>query len=257
MPEGIPYFSVIIPAFNAECTIIKCVQSVLAQTFIDFEIIIINDGSTDGTKSLLQNFCKKFSNIKIFHQDNEGVSSARNVGLALSTGEYIAFLDADDFWYPNKLNDYYLSIENHQPDLLYSNYTLVHRKSRDERMVQSPSQLTRELLLQKNWIGMSTAVVRRSALQGVRFRPLGHEDYDFWLQVFSVHPTGVKAVRVSDEPLSYYNVGRKSVSSNKLRSARWHWNVLCLHEQKYHLRLFYFFSYAVRGVSKSVTYKIK
>lgn len=253
MPEGIPYFSVIIPAFNAERTIIECVESVLTQSFIDFEIIIINDGSTDGTKSVLQKFCKKFSNVKIVHQDNEGVSSARNVGLALSIGEYIAFLDADDFWYPNKLNEYYVSIKNHQPDLLYSNYTSVHRKSREERMVQSPSQLTRELLLQKNWIGMSTAVVRRSALHGVRFRPLGHEDYDFWLQVFSVHPRGVKAVRVGDEPLSFYNVGQKSVSSNKLLSARWHWNVLCLHEQKYALRLFYFLSYAIRGVSKLVT----
>lgn len=256
MPEDNPFFSVIIPVFNAELTIVECVQSVLAQTFVDFEIIIINDGSNDETKTLLEDFCKVFSKIKIFHQDNQGVSSARNVGLTLSAGEYIAFLDADDFWYPNKLNEYYVSIKKQQPDVLYSNYTLVHRKSRGERLVQSPLQLNRALLLQKNWIGMSTAVVRRSALRGARFKPLGHEDYDFWLQVFSVPPRGVKAIRVSDEPLSLYYVGRQSVSSNKLRSALWHWKVLCLHERKYSFRLFYFLSYAVRGVSKCVTFAV-
>lgn len=249
MTEGAPFFSVIIPVFNAEDSICKCIQSVLDQTFSNFEIIIIDDGSHDRTKKFLQRFDKKAFNIKIVHQDNQGVSFARNVGLELSSGDYIAFLDADDFWLPQKLTEYFTTIEKHKPDILYSNYTAVHSESKIELLVESPPQLTRKMLLQNNWIGMSTAVVRRGTVKAIRFRKLGHEDYDFWLQIFS-QGSNILAVRVGDEPLCLYQVGSKSVSSNKLRAACWHWKVLRLHERIYFLRLFYFLVYALRGITK-------
>ena len=84
--------SVIIPVYNGEKYISECIESVLKQTFRDFEIIVINDGSTDNTAEI----CRKFKNIRYFYQENKGVSKAREKGLQVSKGEYITFIDSDD-----------------------------------------------------------------------------------------------------------------------------------------------------------------
>ena len=93
--------SVVIPAYNAENTIEKCINSVLNQTFKDFEIVVVNDGSEDSTGKILNNYIC-FSNIKVVNQDNGGVSKARNIGINCSDGEYLFFLDSDD-WIDDKL----------------------------------------------------------------------------------------------------------------------------------------------------------
>jgi len=91
-----PTISVVVPAYNAESTILKTITSVQQQTFADFELIIINDGSTDGTLELLSTL--EDSRLKIFSYENGGLSVARNRGISQATGEFIAFLDADDLW---------------------------------------------------------------------------------------------------------------------------------------------------------------
>ena len=100
-----PYFSIIIPVYNKETFIQNTLQSVLRQTFSDFEIVIINDGSTDKSESIILSF--QDNRIRYFLKENEGVSSARNLGIAKSNGQYICFLDADDYWYPNFLKTFY------------------------------------------------------------------------------------------------------------------------------------------------------
>lgn len=96
-----PFFSVIIPAYNAGSFIEFTLQSVYKQSFTNFEIIVINDGSTDNTRDILDT--QTDSRIKIVHQKNSGVSTTRNRGIQLAQGEYLAFLDADDIWLPNHL----------------------------------------------------------------------------------------------------------------------------------------------------------
>lgn len=91
-----PKVSVIIPVYNAENYIDQCVRSVLAQTFTDFELLLIDDGSTDGSGIICDNFVQKDTRIKVFHKANSGVSSARNQGLESAMGEWIVFLDSDD-----------------------------------------------------------------------------------------------------------------------------------------------------------------
>ncbi len=93
----IPLVSVIVPAFNAERTICKCMDSILKQTLQEIEIIVVNDGSTDKTTEILQEYGKKYENSKIIHKANGGVSAARNDGLKIATGKYIAFVDSDDY----------------------------------------------------------------------------------------------------------------------------------------------------------------
>ncbi|MHC0445698.1 glycosyltransferase family 2 protein [Flavobacterium sp. 3-218] len=97
------FFSVVIPLYNKVDHIENTVKSILGQTFIDYEIIIINDGSTDASEIIVRNFNDK--RIKIFNQKNQGVSVARNFGIGKSSGKFIAFLDADDYWFPNHLEE--------------------------------------------------------------------------------------------------------------------------------------------------------
>ena len=92
-----PKISVIIPVYNAESTLRRCVDSVLAQTYTDFECLLIDDGSTDKSGEMCDEYAAKDSRVRVFHKENGGVSSARNVGLDNAKGEWITFLDSDDY----------------------------------------------------------------------------------------------------------------------------------------------------------------
>lgn len=101
-----PLISIIVPVYNAEKTLNRCVDSILSQTFLDWELLLINDGSTDQSGELCDEYAAKDQRIKVVHKKNGGVSSARNVGLDHAKGEWITFCDSDDFVYPNWLKNY-------------------------------------------------------------------------------------------------------------------------------------------------------
>lgn len=103
MPANHPFYSVVVPCYRCAGTITLTVESVLGQSFDDFEIILVNDGSPDNTLEVLHQLEKRDARIKVFSQDNGGVSSARNLGIREARGEVIAFLDSDDVWVPKKL----------------------------------------------------------------------------------------------------------------------------------------------------------
>lgn len=113
-----PQISVIIPLFNKEDFIENTLESVKAQTFSDFEIVIVNDGSTDNSVKIVENFTD--NRIKIFHTENKGVSSARNFGIEKASGKYIAFLDADDIWKNDFLQTIYLLIATYPEEKVFS-----------------------------------------------------------------------------------------------------------------------------------------
>ena len=92
-----PFLSVIVPAYNSEATLERCVRSVLDQSFVDLELILVDDGSTDSTPDLLRQFSEEDGRVRVFTQANSGVSAARNLGLSHAQGTYAAFLDADDW----------------------------------------------------------------------------------------------------------------------------------------------------------------
>lgn len=106
-----PFISVIIPVYNTENYLRKCLDSVLAQSFADFEVLLINDGSTDGSGKICDEYAKKDKRIKVFHKENGGVSSARNLGLDNAKGEWISFVDSDDTVKENYLLNLTLNIE--------------------------------------------------------------------------------------------------------------------------------------------------
>ena len=109
-----PKISVIIPVYNAGKTLHRCVDSILVQTFSDFEVLLIDDGCKDNSGNICDEYAKKDSRVKVVHKDNGGVSSARNVGLNKAKGEWITFIDADDYI----ASDFFSVIDNNDCDFI-------------------------------------------------------------------------------------------------------------------------------------------
>lgn len=119
-------FSVIIPAYNAEKNLVNCIESVLKQTYTDFEVIIINDGSIDATPTISDNFSQKDSRVRTLHQVNQGVASARRNGIDEAKGNVCIFLDSDDFWEENLLMSINKYIDTH--DIVMFNSKLTNNE---------------------------------------------------------------------------------------------------------------------------------
>lgn len=108
-----PAVSVVVPVYNVEKFLSECVDSILAQTFTDYEIILVDDGSPDGSGAICDAYAERESRISVIHKENGGVSTARNAGIDAARGEYIAFVDSDDTIPPTALADLYVEVENH------------------------------------------------------------------------------------------------------------------------------------------------
>lgn len=184
--------SVIIPTYNAERTILETIESVQKQTFKDFEIVIINDGSSDRTLNLVDEIGD--NRIKIFTYENGGLPTARNRGISHSTGEFITFLDADDLWTPNKL-ERQLNLLNANPeaDVAYS-WTYFMDESENARTINpgDPVYLEGNVyanLLSKNFIASgSNVLITREAVETIgEFDPEcgGSADWDYWIRLAS------------------------------------------------------------------------
>ena len=115
-----PKISVIVPVYNVEQYLPRCIDSILAQTFTDFEVLLIDDGSTDKSGEICDNYARKDSRIQVFHKENGGVSSARNMGLEYTKGEYVQFIDSDDFIERNMFETVYNMCEN--ADVVVTDY---------------------------------------------------------------------------------------------------------------------------------------
>jgi glycosyltransferase involved in cell wall biosynthesis len=162
-----PKFSVVIPAYNASPYITDCLNSVLAQSEIDFEVIVVNDGSTDNTAQMVSNFTDP--RIHLIHRSNGGLAAARNTGIRAAKGEFVAFLDADDRWCVEKLAAHKQALETQTTASVSYDWS-AFIDTQGERtgllMAQTQKSLTPEALLLKNYLGNgSTSVVRRSVLE--------------------------------------------------------------------------------------------
>lgn len=114
--------SVIIPVYNSSTYLRKCLDSVVNQTLKDIEIIVINDGSTDDSKNIIEEYTVKYKNIIFIDQENKGIGKTRNIGIKKATGEYITFVDSDDYIKENMLEEYYKYAKKHNFDLVIGSY---------------------------------------------------------------------------------------------------------------------------------------
>ena len=182
-----PTISVIIPAYNAEKWVSETIKSVQQQTFSDWEIIVIDDGSSDGTLETLRGIVDE--RLKVFPYEHGGVSVARNRGLAYSSGEFIAFLDADDLWTPDMLELHLAALQKHpEADVAYCWFYMIDE---DGNFLSAYPQVFWEgnvfpQLLDKIFIACGSIVIRQQAIESVGgFDPrLRHfEDWDYWLRL--------------------------------------------------------------------------
>ncbi|WP_276133754.1 glycosyltransferase family 2 protein [Polluticoccus soli] len=206
-------FSVIIPAYNAGKTIVRAIESALEQTHAPYEIIVINDTSSDNTGELIESFGERVKHIQLLQ--NCGSAVARNKGLDAASGDYIAFLDADDLWHEQKL-ELVASILSAKPDIsfLYHSYTL-----QDIRTITSPQgavlyQTPFVKFLTRNPVATPCAVITNS--KEFRFEPSMRymEDYDLWLRIAYKH----KAYFI-DIPLT--QIGRPVLSEGGISENKW------------------------------------
>ncbi|MBQ3453639.1 MAG: glycosyltransferase family 2 protein, partial [Thermoguttaceae bacterium] len=124
-----PFFSVVVPVYNVRQWVGRAIESILAQTFEDFELILIDDGSTDDSAEVIAQYTDP--RVKLIRQENRGQGGARNRGIEASTGKWITFLDPDDQWLPGFLEDYYRVISDHPGiDLCYSSFRRIYQDGR-------------------------------------------------------------------------------------------------------------------------------
>ncbi|MCT7984813.1 glycosyltransferase [Laspinema sp. A4] len=210
-----PKVSVIIPAYNSLAYLPETIASVLNQTYSDFEAIIVNDGSSDRTEEWVSQ--QSDPRIKLISQPNQGLSGARNTGIAHATGDYLAFLDADDLWHPTKLEKQVDCLDHH-PDvgLVYTWVALINEQSIATGRLFNSSQegYIWDTLILENIVGCgSVAMVRRQCFETCGVFDLNFpsvvEDWDMWLRIAVHYP--FKAIC---EPLVYYRQHSQSGSRN-------------------------------------------
>ncbi|MBK9264247.1 MAG: glycosyltransferase family 2 protein [Polyangiaceae bacterium] len=215
--------SVVMPTYNAERFLRRPVESVLAQSHRELELLVADDGSTDGSVALVEAYARRDPRVRLLRAErNGGVAAARNRGIAAATGRYIAFLDSDDWWHPSKLEHQLAAMRKAGAAIAYTVYQRVAEDGRVLGVVRPPAEVGYWDMLRSNHIGNCTGIYDRRLGDG-EFRAIGHEDYAFWLGM--LRKAGRAICAPGAEPLAFYLVRNGSVSANKLRAARWQWRI--------------------------------
>ena len=238
--------SVVMPAYNSSRYILKSVETVLAQKFTDWELIIIDDHSSDDTSALVQPYLEKHPNIRYFLlEKNSGVAVARNEGVKRAGGKYIAFLDSDDLWHPEKLEAQLTHLEQTDADLVYTAARCIDDQGKMlDKYFKVPSKVDYSALLLGNDIICSSVLVKAELMR--RFpmqRSDLHEDYICWLSLLKA---GCKAFGLQ-EPLVFYRHTANSKSRSKLKSAKMTYGVYKYMGVPFIKRMICFAAYALHG----------
>lgn len=227
MTEGAPTVSVITPTFNRADFIGETVESILAQTFGDFELLIVDDGSTDNTREILSPYLSD-KRLRYFYQENQGQSVARNRGLTESRGQFLCFIDSDNVWLPNKLESQLNFLREHpEVDIVYGDIITIDETSKEigrENMRRISGHIAGDLL-RDNFVSINTSMVRRQCyteLGGFNEKDRLAEDYDLWLRYstrFKFHymPEYFAKYRVMDDQISSDKSARFWANERTLR----------------------------------------
>ncbi|NNC49652.1 MAG: glycosyltransferase family 2 protein [Flaviramulus sp.] len=218
-----PLVSIITPMFNSESYLAESIQSVICQTYKNWELLLIDDYSTDNTAKIAKSFSSKHSNIKLLESDkNSGAAISRNRGILVSKGDFIAFLDADDLWKPEKLEKQIAFMKNQNCHVCFSSYELINEKGEHlGKMVKAYSNLTYKKLLKSNYIGNLTGIYNAKKL-GKLTTPNLRKRQDWILWLSALKKSGKPAQGIL-EPLANYRVRKDSMSSNKINLLKYNY----------------------------------
>ncbi len=216
----LPIVSVIMPAYNAEKYIEESINSVLEQTFTNWELIIVDDGSRDATGSIVKEYAKKDHRIIYYFQENKRLGAARNAGFRLAKGKFIAFLDSDDLWFPDKLKKQIEIIEYKQVDLVFTDgynfdkltkqlysYETISGFYSGEEMYKIEFEANKIAILS---VMMKSDWIKKIGYQSEEIEIFGCEDYDYWLRIAKNGATFFGM----EEKLFKYRVHEEGMSRN-------------------------------------------
>lgn len=221
MDQGL--VSIITPMHNAQKYIVQTIESVQAQTYNNWEMIIIDDCSTDESAEIVKELAKADERIHYYcNEQNIGVAQTRNRAMKMANGRFLAFLDSDDLWVPNKLERQLALMRQKQCAFIYAGCDVIDENGGElQKRRHVPEYITYEKLLWGNVIPCLTVLIDREKVSKFEMPQIGHEDYATWLTIFKE----IKEAYGIDEVLGHYRVNRNSVSGNKLRTIKWTWNI--------------------------------
>jgi len=247
--------SIVMPAFNAVKTIAESIESVQKQTYPYWELLVLDDASTDRTREVVDKMSASDSRIHLYTEDaNHGVAFERNKGVHKARFDWIAFLDSDDCWTKDKLekqvHQVQLNSVSNAPSLYYTGSAFMNASGqRLPYILHVPSRLTASDILKQNLISCSSALVRKELMirhpMPISEKKPIHEDFATWIAILKEGD----AVGI-DEPLLIYRVSSNSKSGNKLKAATMHWNSMRMNEVSISASLYNMFFYIARGLRK-------
>jgi glycosyltransferase involved in cell wall biosynthesis len=233
--SALPLVSVIMPNYNYLFYLEQSVQSVLQQTFSNFELIIVDDASADGSVELLKDLQQKDARIKVlYNQENRGVVFCRNTAIEISEGQYLSFIDPDDIWNLNKLEVQLNALQNNQGNLCFSDIQIIDANGNKlKKRKHSFNEYSYKSLLKRNFVPHSSLLLQRDILGNIRYpeilpkhasekwlmsklgiKKIIHEDYALLLHIFK--NKAVHAIHIN-EVLVLYRVHNNNYSGNHFK----------------------------------------
>lgn len=221
--------SIVTPCYNAVRYLSQTIESVIYQTYLDWEMLIVDDCSSDNSRKIIESYASKDARIKYLRTDRPSGSPSlpRNIGIDNAKGKYIAFLDADDLWLPDKIERQVKFMERNKYDLTYSFYEKMDwQGNRNKRIIETRDVTTYNKLLKSNSIPCLTSMIRKDVIGKTRFKQIPQEDFCFWLDILK---KGVTAYNMK-EVTALYREAKNSRSANKLDMFKGYWNVIRNHQ---------------------------
>ena len=212
-----PVVSVIMPAYNCEKFIAKAIESVLVQN-VSLELIILNDCATDGTERVIQQYLSDKRIRYVKNDRNMGVARTRNEGVRMAMGEYVAFLDSDDWWEREKLSKQLALIKKEKKVLCSTGRELVDINGNlTGREIPVKETISYNMMLKQNWINCSSVLLKRKVAEEFPMEHEdSHEDYITWLKILQKYQYACAI----NEPLLKYRLSSQGKSGSKLKSAK-------------------------------------
>ena len=241
--------SIITPCYNSEKFLDECISSVLNQTYQNWEMLIVDDNSSDNSSILINSYSKKDERIKpLYLNDNIGAAMARNKAISKAKGKYLAFLDSDDVWLPKKLEVQTNFMKKNNCSFVFSSYSVISDDEKPNYTISVPETITYKRYLKNTIIGCLTVMLDKEKFKKIEMPNLrSSHDMALWLNLLKQE----KYAYGIQQKLAIYRDHKSSNTSNKFKAAYDVWNVYSKHEK---LNLFYsiynFVFYAINAFIK-------
>jgi teichuronic acid biosynthesis glycosyltransferase TuaG len=215
--------SIITPTYNSEKYIKQMIDSVINQSYKNWELLITDDCSTDNTIQIVQEFIKNNNRIKLFRlSKNSGAGISRNYSIKMAQGKYIAFCDSDDLWHPNKLKNQIEFMSKFDLAFSYTNYQIIDNNGIFLKNVFCPLDLTYDMIVRNCYIGCLTVMYDVSKLGPLFFDKIKkRQDWILWIQILHV----ISFTKGLNEVLASYRTRNNSISASKIKLVKYNWLV--------------------------------